>query len=425
MTRRSEFGIIGRIENMAVFVPDPDGDGDAISFDDLPEEVLHSILGYMDIPSLAALSMTHKAEHDNIAYLASDDVTWYALVQSRFGIGCNHRRNIRKEKRDGVVIVKRSSSSSLSSDGGKMERKRRPTTYGGVRWKDAYRSLSSTMRIPETGITSGSQSQGGGAVFASPHLRGRHGKNSVADFFGLWCMVNHAENCRTRTVEGQMRRRRRSRRRGHQDAFREPAALPYRLDRRYIELKLCLQNTKSGFGRVVVPDITAIRFVTSEEEDYFSSYGWDKWDEDYDATFPLIEDGPWAPKMLLQRRFGYDDHALEQSSIITEMWNAKSDLNSIILRPFEVVVLSVHISCPDGLVYETDVLSSMSSIRVPVVADGWSSIGKQPCENGCNMIRSKDVSVSRFLSEDALWEYYCQLPGGCLSLTDRSRLVHV
>ncbi|KAL7537512.1 hypothetical protein ACHAXR_007861, partial [Thalassiosira sp. AJA248-18] len=336
-----------------------------LSFDSLPKDVHRCILCYMDTPSLAALSVTHKAEHDNIASLASDDVTWYALIQNRFGIGCNHRRSIRKQKRGAVVLVKRGSSSSLSSDGkisNGQGRKRRSTTYGAATWKDAYRALSSTMRIPETSITSG-----GGAIFASPHLHGRNAKNSVADFFGVWCMVNHAENCRTKTIEGGRRRRR-----SHHDVIRD-IILPYRLDRRYMELKLCLQNTKSGFGKVVIPDISAICIASMEELDYFSSWGWDKWDDEYDATFQIIEVGPWAPKIILRRRFSNGNAANEQDEIDADEWNAKGGKKDLILRPLEVVVLSVHISCPDSLVYETDVLSSMSSIRVPIVANGWPS----------------------------------------------------
>ena len=202
--------------------------------------MLRSIIGYMDIPSLAALSMTHKATGDNIAYLATDDTTWYALIQSRFGIGCDHRRikrqnNANKKKEDGITLVKRGSSSSLTSytDGGRG--KRRPKSYGGITWKDAYRSLPATMRIPETSISGNHMS--GGAVFASPSLHGR--KNyikSVADCFGCWALVSHSENCRTKTIEGQMGRR--QRRRNHHDVARESNNLPYRLDRRYIELKL-------------------------------------------------------------------------------------------------------------------------------------------------------------------------------------------
>jgi len=381
------------------------------------------ILGYMDISSLAALSMTHKAiENENIASLASDDITWYALIQSRFGIGCSHRRSVRKQNQKGVVLVSTSLTARSLVDGMTMGRKRRPTTYGGSNWKGAYRSLSSTMRIPETSITSGSHNKsgsGGGAVFASPCLPSRRGSNisSVADHFGVWCMVNHAENCRTKTVQGQMARRGRGRNR--RCTARQPVNLPYRLDRRYIELKLCLQNTKSGFGRVVIPDITKMKIATVDEEDYFSSFSWNKCFDECDATFQLIEAGPWAPKILTRRRFGDDDSACMDA----EEWNGNCDVKDIILRPFEVVVLSVHVSCPNGFVYETDALSSMSSIRVPVVADGWPSIKGATCTELA--ITKKDVSIAKFLPEDSLWEYYCQLPGGCLSLVDRSRLVPV
>ena len=81
---------------------------------------------------------------------------------------------------------------------------------------------------------------------------------SVADFYGVWCMVSHAENRRTKMVEGAtgMRRGRaaviggrRQRTTGHRivAARESPRAaasaavpLPYRSDRRYIELKVCL-----------------------------------------------------------------------------------------------------------------------------------------------------------------------------------------
>lgn len=413
-------------ENAARLSPD-EVEAGAMSFDDLPAEVLRWILAYADIPSLAALSATHRAADENVAALAADDVTWYALVQRRFFIGCDIRRISRRPKRDGVVIVNGGgSSSSLSSDGGGAApgRKRRPATYGGANWKDAHRSLSSTMRIPETRITmGGSCKPGGGGVFASPSLHGRNAKDSVADFCGAWCMVNHAENCRTKTVTGQMERR--GRRRSPRDAARERVVLPYRLDRRYIELKLCLQNTKSGFGRVVVPDVSAIHVASLDEEDYFSSWGWDKWDEEYDSTFRLIEAGPWAPKILLRHRVSDDDAVRRRDAVEAEAWNATRGAKDVVLRPFEVVVLSVHVSCPSEFAYETDALSSMSSIRVPVVADGWPRAAERARDGGRRAVRGEDVSIARFLNEDALWGYYCQLPGGCLSLTDRSRLVPV
>ncbi|KAL7433376.1 hypothetical protein ACHAXH_009254 [Discostella pseudostelligera] len=411
-------------------------------FDVLPEEVLRSILRYMDIPSLAAISNTHKAHHRNVAYLASDDVTWYRLIQARFGIGCNHRIiNTQKVMmHEGVVIVKRGGYISSSSS---SQKERRPTSYGGKNWKDVYQAFSCIMRIPETSVSGASQRSGSGAVFASPYRRSRNSAGgtttSVGDFFGVWCMVNHAENCRTRTIEGQLRmgsthhgRRRCTSNRNNIIQGESLINLPYRTDRRYIELKLCLQNTKSGYGRIVVPDVSSIRFASLEEEDYFSFHGWDQWNENHDSTFQLIKDGPWAPKIILRRRYSDTDNnkTLQGRTLMDDCdadWNAScgDGKKDLIFHPFDVVVLSVHISCPETLVYETDALSSMSSIRVPVVAESWPM--RKPVNNdgAVGTIHKKDTAVAHFLPEDDLWEYYCQLPGGCLSLTDRSRLIPV
>ena len=391
-----------------------------VSFDDIPKEILRNIIGYMDIPSLCTLSMTCKPamENHNISALAIDDTTWYALIQSRFGIGCNHRRisiRSKQQKNNGVVIVKRGSSSSLSSSVHTEKSKRRPKSYGGSSWKDAYRNLASTMRIPETSICGSHMS--GCAIFASPILTGRRKINTLSNYLGIHVLVNHSENCRTKTVDGHSGRRRHRRRNG-EVAVREP--IPYRADKRYIELKLCLQNTTSGIGRVVIPDVSSICIASLDEEAYFESWGWDKWDNDYDSTFKLITVGPWAPRIILRRKFTDSELAQDQAAIDAEEWNAKSSERDIILRPFEVVVLSIHISCPESFVWETDALSSMSMIRVPVAAaDGWSS--KNSDEN--EAAKKTYVSTARFLVEDEIWDYYCQLPGGCLSLTDRSRLV--
>lgn len=398
-------------------------------FDKLPEEVLRSILSYMDIPSIGSLSATHKPKDKNLAALASDEDTWYKLAQLRFGIGCNHKRR-RSKKKKNVVLVTRGSSSSLSSlevfssssspasstsaSGPGEKRRRRPQTYGGATWKDAFRSLNLAMRIPETSLTSGSAATSGGPVFASPSTRWskRSGSSrsrsqqqhqhqvdfNASKFLGIWCMLNHAENCQTKLCTNSAVDRRRR------------LCLPYRLDMRYIELKLCLQNTKSGFGTICIPRLDMISVVTMEEEDYFSAWGWDKCDADYPLTY-----GPWGPKVLLRQCVDN-----EHSSDMEHAFNAK---DGIILRPFEVVVLSIHIACPFDMIYETDVLSTMSSIRIPVTSL-WQE-GNNFTAQQQQLLRQNEGSIAsaRFIEEDALWEYYSQLPGGCLSLTDRSRLV--
>ncbi len=154
------------------------------------------------------------------------------------------------------------------------------------------------------------------------------------------------------------------------------------------------------------------QIATLEEKDYFSAWGWDKCDHDYPLTFKMVKHGPWAPKLLLHQCVDS-----ERSCDIERELDVK---DAIVLRPFETVVLSMHIACPFEMAYETDVLSTMSSIRVPVTSFGSLSpnhLGVQQYKHG--------VATAKFLEEDALWEYYSQLPGGCLSLTDRSRLVPV
>lgn len=348
----------------------------------------------MDISSLAALATTQRAEEHRLSTLASDNVTWYSLVQKRFGIGCT-KRGLSK---DGVVLVRRCSSFSSLSDGSvASSRKKSPMTYGGSTWKEAYRSLSSTNRIPETRITSST-------VFASPSRYrfsssgnrtafSRRRVKSVDDHLGVWCMVNHAENCRTKTV-----RRQRTGAVGNS---------MYNSDRRYLEVKLCLQNTKSGFGCISIPDTSSIRFVTVNEEEYFSHSG--SYDEK--ADFPILNDGPWAPRILLRKKFNECDHTASSGKVM--------GINGIILDPFEFVVLSIHLSCPSDMVYETDVLSTLSSIQVPV----GTHTGSQQFDATSSTSNTCGIAAAHFLPEDLIWEYYTQLPGGCLSLIDRSRLI--
>ena len=387
-------------------------------FDLLPEEVLRSIVGYMDVPSIGAISATHKPQGRNLPAVASDEDTWYLLIQRRFGIGCNHKRKSWRKKKN-VVLVKRGSSSSLSAEattiGNGEKRRRRPQTYGGATWKDAFRSLDLAMRIPETSLTSGGAAKSGSAIFASPSNRwsgklkraslkhsGSQYQFNAYNYLGIWCMLNHAENCQTKQCTNSANSRR-----------RKQESLPYRPDMRYVELKLCLQNTKSGYGTICVPSIDMIRMATLEEDDYFSAWGWDKCDCDYPLTFQVIKHGPWGPKLML--------HQCVDSERSCDIERPLNMDDAIVLRPFEAVILSVHIACPFEMTYETDVLSTLSSIRVPVTSYEPISFN-----NRYGVKQHKHgVATATFLKEDEIWEYYSQLPGGCLSLTDRSRLVPV
>lgn len=359
------------------------------SLDSLPAEVHRTIISYMDISSLGALSCTQRPRDGNLSSSSSDDSTWFSLVQRRFGIGCSRKRQSSKE---GVVLVRRFSSSSLIDSNLSSARKKRPMSYGGSTWKEAYRSLSTTRRIPETSYTSST-------VFASPSKYRfqnsgnrtaylKLSKNYAVDYLGVWSLVNHSQNCHTKSVTSS--------------SF-------YDAHRRYLEVKVCLQNTKSGYGCIVIPDIRRIRFVTVNEEKCYTSCGCDDTScDDCAPSFPIVKHGQWAPKVLHRTRFnGCDCKEKDVGS------------NEISLHPLECVVLSIHVSCPPEMVYETDVLSTLSSIQVPVVpSTGW-----QVKQSECSLRTS--FATAFFLPEELVWEYYTQLPGGCLSLVDRSRLIPV
>ena len=111
----------------------------ASPYDHLPTEVHRAILNVMDISSLAALTVTQRP-NENISSFASDEVTWYSLIQRRFGIGIPSRKS--GSYKEGVVLVRRCSSSSLV-DSNRLSsiRKKRPMSYGGSTWKEAYRCL--------------------------------------------------------------------------------------------------------------------------------------------------------------------------------------------------------------------------------------------------------------------------------------------
>ena len=273
------------------------------------------------------------------------------------------------------------------------------------------------MRIPETRLTGSST-----PVFAASSSRRRFGSgggrtvyrhehgSKVNDYLGVWCMLNHAENCRTKTLSQRLRRG---------SSTNPSSLLVYDLDKRFLEVKLCLQNTKSGFGSIVIPDISGIRFVTFMEEECFTLLGCcGNRCHGCNTTFPIVDHGPWAPKILLQQKFSEDNNGdVNSAPGVNEMETTKV---GIILRPFEIAVLSIHLSCSPEMVYETDVLSTLSSIRVPVVRH--TGLEQQPIGSNADNT-TLGVALAHFLPEDLLWDYYCQLPGGCLSLIDRSRLI--
>lgn len=71
----------------------------------------------------------------------------------------------------------------------------------------------------------------------------------------------------------------------------------------------------------------------------------------------------------------------------------------------------------------------MSFICIPVEWDGWQSHCGGDAHDQVWTVndgfrrKKRDVSIAHFILEDDLWEYYCLLPGECMSLMDRSTLM--
>ncbi len=63
------------------------------------------------------------------------------------------------------------------------------------------------------------------------------------------------------------------------------------------------------------------------------------------STFEIVDDGPWAPRIALHRCAFVDDDKYDEDDNRdgNNPTTAPAETTSAILRPFEVVVLSMHV----------------------------------------------------------------------------------
>jgi hypothetical protein len=176
----------------------------------------------------------------------------------------------------------------------------------------------------------------------------------------VWVLLSHTEDCLTR-------------RSVHDESNMEGG----RGDTRFVELNVCIQNVKSGQGDVRVNLI--------------------------DCTLELMgnvdvgHQRVWMKPRVLYRSKG-------DVSVLARL---RSKVDTIVLQPFEFCVVSMHFPCQEDL-YETDLLSRAVSLSVPF---------------SCAGDRTTNIANARFIDDTEIWDYYVELPGACLTLTDRSRLV--
>mmetsp|Transcript_57109 Transcript_57109/g.170212 ORF Transcript_57109/g.170212 Transcript_57109/m.170212 type:complete len:238 (-) Transcript_57109:241-954(-) len=181
-------------------------------FETIPQEVLRRVLVYTDIPSLSKLTQTSKAKSNStVSHLASDDCTWLGLVHRRFNI---------------------------STNAGRMGPPR-SKSYGGNSWKAAYRSMSMASRLPKC------------RAMPRKHVVFAKGTNRKTHSVSAWVMISHTDDCNTRIVSSSSVNASytsSSNAAGSADAdvtdeTEDNTSVP---SERFIDLRLCLQNVKSG-----------------------------------------------------------------------------------------------------------------------------------------------------------------------------------
>mmetsp|Transcript_27654 Transcript_27654/g.55857 ORF Transcript_27654/g.55857 Transcript_27654/m.55857 type:complete len:413 (-) Transcript_27654:465-1703(-) len=349
----------------------------------LPEEVVRILLQWVDIPSLALITQTSKAIPASLALLASDDTTWLSLVSKRFNIAAA----------PGSVAQPRSKS------------------YGGATWKAAYRSMALANRLPKCKAMPRKH-----VVFA----KGGNERQSVS----MWIMLSHTDDCNTRIVPSTTTRNANS---SSSSSNSDESSINNDVDheendeaprQRYIELRVCLQNIKSGCGsvninleeasaNVIGPRGISMAAACSPRIIFESS----------DDTKPSV-----SSKQSKRKKYGLDGRGRHSRSaagrIIGDDSGDKGRVSHITLEPFEFTVASLRVPCTPDMRYETDFLSRAHSVKVPV---SWPLSSTASDHVKCQV----DTCYAKFMSEPHIWEHYIELPGGCLTLADRNHVMSV
>ena len=350
-------------------------------FNTLPDELLRIVITWMDIPCLALLIRTSKSSA--IARMAADDKTWLSLVGKRFNIATNR---------------------STSTD------PPRSKSYGGSTWKAAYRSMSLAKRLPKC-----RQMPRKNVVFCK-------GSNvNSCPSVNMWVMMNHTDDCNTRQVPRE-RENINMDNENQDDSSSSTSSSDDETPRaRYVELRICVQNIRSGF-RTVQVDIENIT-VSIVGMRGISVVGI----QQPRIVHKSSDDKKNAAASGSSKRTRYNAsrrRSARRSYLLINGDDDKSPSDEVspsiaryaTLKPFEFVVFTARVPCTFDMRYETDFLSRARCVDVPV---SWTSTAP----NTNTLTKNFDSCYSEFISEFEIWEHYMELPGNCLTLVDRSHVM--
>lgn len=361
-------------------------------FELLPQDLLEVLLLYLDIPSIAVICQTSVPMHGNISDLASRDQTWLRLA--------NHRFNL--------FSVSRIARNDVTS----------PKRYGVSTWKEAYRAMARTSRMPKMNVNFKRKiifakgcgyTQHGGSKNEGQNMKGLERLASPEQgqyrqqFLACWVMINHTEDCNLRSTPMEMI--------SGSNSVEGSDGRSTMGESLYIELQVAFQNTKSGFSQVYIDVCRATVQMLSGTGDFI--------------TQRVIQSGPLRPKIIYRS-------SLEKNPQSCEYLDDRCG-QVLSLKPFEFAIASLNVPLAycrqrrEVLQFETDFLSRTVSIVVPATCEIVEPIYTEQNRNSVVKATNSDVSkrfyssvgVATFANEHEIWESYMKLPGNCVVMVDR------
>jgi hypothetical protein len=224
---------------------------------------------------------------------------------------------------------------------------------GAVSWKEAYRIMERRQRVPR-----GHYTEKFNICFGK-------GRTSGID---SWCFIGHTSSARAIIRKG------------------DPNRIPV------MELRLCIQNVSNCWFKFCSSDV----IVMGKQEDG----GIQRLPS---RTSTIIARAGKRLRSNSSEHFGVD--TILNSEIASEA-------EQVHLGTLEYIVIALDVECPIDVIYETDLLARVHSLRVPGL--------RLPGSRGTKAWHT--VLEAPLYDEKVFWQSYMELPGGVVLLKDESQM---